>query len=130
MAIRDFYLKIDEDTVFFRRVNTSALEESEVENADRRWIDALSASPKVIDISHLTYSPQVDSEWNGVDFVHASGVSTVPFDVDLPFANPKRFAFLVDNKYKLSYIVEDNINNEGIIAALSSDPVIIMEDKE
>lgn len=129
MAIRDFYLKIEDDTIFFRRVDLDRLAGLAEGNADSRWLEVLSSSPKVVDITHLRYTPHLDSEWNGTDFLTPLGKNLISFGIGIPFPNPKRFAFLVDNKYKMSYLLEDNLNNEGMIAALSSDPTIVMEEK-
>ncbi len=118
-----FALKINEDIINF--INIPVNENGLPENSHEvELFQVLNSDPSVIDISNLVYNPYLDSEWNGKDFVDSENREQILIPSNL--LQDKRFAFVVNNKYKLFYGAKDTEANEMLIAALSSNPQIVV----
>jgi hypothetical protein len=118
-----FALKINEDVVNFIKipVDNSGVP---LRSHDIEFFDVLKSNPSVIEITDLQYNPYLDSEWDGENFIDSQNREPLVMPENL--AQDKKFAFVVDNKYKLFYGVVNSPNNEMIIAALSSNPQVVI----
>lgn len=118
-----FALKIDSDVVNFLSITTNE-DGTPVNEHDVLFFDVLNSDPVILDISDLTYNPYIDSEWDGSNFIDFENREQSPMPT--MSIGHKKFAFVVDNKYKLFYGLADVPKNEMIIAALSSNPKVIV----
>lgn len=121
MKIKKFYLNIDEDSVLFFQLPLD--NNDQVEEKMQKKDYALSNNPTIIDITHLNYTPNKDSVWNGVNFVSENS-EVRPACKESCLNGCATFAFVIDNVYHgmNGYCV--NAENEGIIAAFQSNPTI------
>lgn len=125
MAFKVFKLKVGDDLIPFNRIEVNdetgiPLEENEV-----GIYDMLLSNPKVVNVNHLDYVPLIGSEWDGTDFIDPLKQEVRPVRRVDP--DPQRFSFTVDNKHKIYYVMPSDEKNAMMIAALSSDPQIIVE---
>ena len=119
-----FKLKIDSDIINFINIETDIETLLPINSADTLFFNVLSKSPSIVEITNLTYNPQPDSVWNGTDFIDSENREVRPLaKKDDGF---KKFAFVVDGKYKLFYGIKDDPKNEMMIALLSSNPEVIV----
>lgn len=118
-----FILKIDEDNLNFLSIETDE-NNLLVNEHEAVLFEVLSSDPEIVDITTLSYNPYPDSEWNGTDFIDTLGRE----QLDMPPAKSpdRKFAFIVDGKYKFFYGLIDSTENEILIAALSSSPKVII----
>lgn len=119
----NFALKIESDIINFLSIPTDD-SGVPVNEHDLPFFEVLSSDPTILDISSFTYNPYPDSEWNGTEFVDTENRELLPMPVINE--NDRKFAFLVNNKYKLFYGIVEVPATEMIIAALSSDPKVII----
>jgi hypothetical protein len=120
-----FALKIDEDLVDFIYIETDK-DGNTVNDQESELLTVLSSDPSVVDMSNLTYIPYLDSEWDGTDFIDTENRDVV--DIQESKVQDKKFAFLVDGKYKFFYGVVDSEENAMTIAALSSSPQVLIKE--
>lgn len=118
-----FALKINSDVINFLSIATDE-DGTPVNEHDVLFFEVLNSDPVVLDISDLTYSPHVDSEWDGSNFIDSENREVSPMPT--MSIGHKKFAFVVNDKYKLFYGLADVPENEMIIAALSSNPKVIV----
>jgi hypothetical protein len=118
-----FALKIGSDVVNFLSLTTSE-DGVPVNEHDVLFFEVLNSDPVIIDISDFVYNPYLDSEWDGLNFVDFE--NREPSPMPTMSIGHKKFAFVVDNKYKLFYGLADVPQNEMLIAALSSNPKVIV----
>lgn len=85
----------------------------------------LCSNPKVVNVNHLDYVPLIGSEWDGTDFIDPLLQEVRPVRRQDP--DPDRFSFMIDNKHRIYYVLSKHEKNEMMSAALSSDPVLIVE---
>lgn len=118
-----FALKIDEDLVEFLTIEVDATG-APVDPNKGMFFNILRKNPTIVDITNFSYKPEFNSEWDGENFIDASMAEPKP----LPNANDntKKFAFITDGKYQLFYAVPNTETNEMIIAALSSNPKVVI----
>lgn len=120
-----FKLKINSDVINFINIETNAETGLPVNKQDSLFFNVLSSDPSIVEITNFEYNPQEGSVWNGTDFIDTENREVRPLSrQDDGF---KKFAFAVNNKYKLFYAVPDITSNEMIIALLSSNPKVIAE---
>lgn len=123
--MKQFALKVDEDLINFLNIevdeNGNAINDEEVE-----LVNVLTSNPSIVDMTHLTYIPYLDSEWDGTDFVDSENREVV--SIKESKIQDKKFAFLVDGKYKFFYGVVDSEPNAMIIAVLSSNPQVVIKE--
>jgi len=120
-----FKLKIGSDAVNFINIETDDKTLLPIHESDTAFFNVLSSNPSIIEITNLSYNPQPDSVWNGTDFIDPKNIEVRPLAKSSD--GFKKFAFVVDNKYKLFYGILDDSKNEMIIAMLSSNPEVIVE---
>lgn len=118
-----FALKIGSDVINFLSIATSD-DGVPVNEHDALFFEVLNSDPAIIDISDFAYNPYLDSEWDGSNFIDAE--NREPSPMPTMSIGHKKFAFVVNNKYKLFYGLADFPQNEMIIAALSSNPKVIV----
>jgi hypothetical protein len=119
-----FALKINEDLVDFLYIETDK-DGNVVNEQESELFDVLGSNPSVVDMTHLAYIPYLDSEWDGSDFIDSENRDVV--DIQESKVQDKKFAFLVDQRYKFFYGVVDSEENAMTIAALSSNPQIVIK---
>jgi hypothetical protein len=119
-----FALKIDEDVIDLFNIMTDQ-DGLVVNSEDLKIFNVLTSDPTFIDMSHLKYIPYLDSEWDGVNFIDSQNREEVL--IQDAKVQDKRFALLVNGKYKLFYGLVDSLENSMIIAALSSNPTILVK---
>ena len=120
-----FKLKIGSDIVDFINIETDIKTSLPIFEAETEFFNVLSLNPSIIEITNLSYNPQPDSVWNGTDFIDSKNIEVRPLAKSSD--GFRKFAFVVDNKYKLFYGILDDPKNEMIIAMLSSNPEVIVE---
>jgi hypothetical protein len=120
-----FVLKIDKDLLDFLYIETDN-DGNVVNEQELELFNVLSSDPSVVDMTHLTYIPYLDSEWDGSDFIDAENRDVI--DIQESKVQDKKFAFLVDQKYKFFYGVVDSEENAMTIAALSSNPQVLIKE--
>ena len=120
-----FKLKIGSDIVDFINIETDIKTSLPIFEAETEFFNVLSSNPSIIEITNLSYNPQPDSVWNGTDFIDPKNIEVRPLAKSSD--GFRKFAFVVDNKYKLFYGILDDPKNEMIIAMLSSNPEVIVE---
>jgi len=129
MKIKNFYLNLDEDKIFFYTIelNDAGLPLDFRINKDY----ALSNNPEILDITHLNYLPAKLSVWNGSDFIAPEGEEHKPSFVKECANGGASFAFLKDNVYYgVNGYCIGSAYNDIVIAALSSNPTITFEIEE
>jgi hypothetical protein len=120
-----FKLKIGSDFVNFINIETTGDKTLlPVHESDTAFLNVLLSSPSIVEITNLSYNPQEDSIWNGTDFIDLENREVRPLAKSSD--GFKKFAFVVDNKYKLFYGILDDPKNEMIIAMLSSNPEVVI----
>lgn len=120
-----FKLKVEDETVDFIYIETDAKTGLPTKDLDLLVFNALSSNPSIIEITDLDYNPEEDSVWNGTDFVDSEDREPRPLArKDDGF---KKFAIVVDNKYKFFQGIADTPENGLKIAVLSSNPEVIGE---
>jgi hypothetical protein len=120
-----FNLKIGNDVINFISIETESETGIPQNDLDLVMLKTLSSSPSVIEITNFLYNPQEDSVWDGKDFIDSENREVRPLaKINDGF---KKFAFVVDNKYKFFRGIPNTPENEMLIAALSSNPEIIVE---
>lgn len=120
-----FKLKVEDETVDFIYIETDAKTGLPTKDLDLLVFNALSSNPSIIEITDLNYNPEEDSVWNGTDFVDSEDREPRPLArKDDGF---KKFAIVVDNKYKFFQGIADTPENGLKIAVLSSNPEVIGE---
>jgi hypothetical protein len=120
-----FILKIGEDLIDFIYIETDK-NGNAINDQESELLNVLSSDPSVVDMTSLTYIPYLDSEWDGTDFVDTENREVV--DIQDSKVQDKKFAFLVDDKYKFFYGVVDSEENAMTIAALSSSPQVLIKE--
>jgi hypothetical protein len=119
-----FKLKIGSDVINFINIETTGDKTLlPVYESDKAFLNVLLSNPSIIEITNLSYNPQEDSVWNGTDFIDLENREVRPLAKSAD--GFKKFAFVVENKYKLFYGILDDPKNEMIIAMLSSNPEVI-----
>jgi hypothetical protein len=127
--IKKFFANVDGDKIHFFSIEINS-DGSPInsEHLDKDY--ALSNNPTVLNITSLGYFPARRSIWNGESFVPPEGQEhKSPCNpIDLCQDGCETIAFLVNNVYYggIGYCV-DVYNNNMLIAALSSSPVITFE---
>lgn len=120
-----FKLKVEDETVDFIYIETDSETGLPTKDLDILVFNALSSNPSIVEITDLEYNPEEDSVWNGTDFVDSENREPRPLArKDDGF---KKFAVVVDNKYKFFQGIADKPENGLIIAILSSNPEVIGE---
>lgn len=119
-----FSLQIEEDIINFMNIEIDNATNRPVLEHENIIFDTLSLSPKIVDITSLGYTPQEDSVWDGINFIDLQNRGVRPLSEKAD--GMKIFAFMIDNIYKFYYALYDNKQNEMLIAALSSDPKVIV----
>lgn len=125
MAFKVFKLKVGDDLIPFNRIEIDDETGVPVDEHEVGIYDMLLSNPKVVNVNHLDYVPLIGSEWNGTDFIDPLNQEVRPVRRVDP--DPQRFSFTVDNKHKIYYVMPSDEKNAMAIAALSSDPQIIVE---
>lgn len=125
MAFKVFKLKVGDDLIPFNRIEVDESTGTPVDEREVAIHAMLLSNPKVVNVSHLDYVPLIGSEWDGTDFIDPLNQEVRPVRKSDPA--PKRFSFTVDNKHQIYYVIPDDEKNAMVIAALSSDPQIIVE---
>jgi len=120
-----FILKIGEDLIDFIYIETDK-NGNAINDQESELLNVLSSDPSVVDMTSLTYIPYLDSEWDGTDFIDTENREVV--DIQDSKVQDKKFAFLVDDKYKFFYGVVDSEENAMTIAALSSSPQVLIKE--
>jgi hypothetical protein len=120
-----FILKIGQDLIDFIYIETDK-NGNAINDQESELLNVLSSDPSVVDMTSLTYIPYLDSEWDGTDFVDTENREVV--DIQDSKVQDKKFAFLVDDKYKFFYGVVDSEENAMTIAALSSSPQVLIKE--
>ena len=127
--IKNFFANLDGDKIPFFSIEV---------NSDGSALDpllddkcyVLSNNPTALNISHLNYFPARRSIWDGESFAHPEGQEHKPpcNPVDLCLDGCQSIAFILDNVYYggMGYCV-GVADNDMIIAALSSNPIITFE---
>ena len=119
-----FGLKIDEDVIDFISIDIDENTKRPLSEHENIIFDSLFLGPSVIDMTTLNYTPQEGSVWDGSNFIDSENRDIRPLSEKTN--GMKIFAFIVDNVYKFYYAVSNNQQNEMLIAALSSNPKIIV----
>jgi hypothetical protein len=120
-----FKLKVEDEIVDFIYIETDVKTGLPVRDVDVPVFNALSSNPSIVEITDFAYNPEEDSVWNGTDFVDSENREPRPLArKDDGF---KKFAVVVDNKYKFFQGIEDTPQNGLTIAVLSSNPEVIGE---
>lgn len=119
-----FSLQIEEDIIDFWNIVVDEETQRPVLEHESVIFDTLSLGPKIIDITGLGYTPQENSVWDGENFVDSQNNDIKPLSEKTN--GMKVFAFMINNVYKFYYALYDNKQNEMLIAALSSDPKVIV----
>jgi hypothetical protein len=120
-----FKIKVEDEIIDFIYIETDSETNLPVDDASTEMFDILSSSPSIIEITSFLYNPEKDSVWNGTDFIDSENREARPLaKKDDGF---KKFAVVLDNKYKFFYGIPDTPENGLKIAALSSNPEIIGE---
>ena len=119
----NFALKIESDIINFLSIPTDE-NGIPVNEQDVPFSDVLRSDRVLIDITNLTYNPYPDADWDGINFIDSENRDILPMPVRNE--NDRKFACVVDNKYKLFYGIVELPATEMIIAALSSDPKVII----
>lgn len=120
-----FKLKVEDEIVNFIYIETDAETGLPTKDLDLLVFNALSSNPSIIEITDLEYNPEEDSVWNGTDFVDSE--DRVPRPLARKDDGFKKFAIVVDNKYKFFQGIADTPENGLKIAVLSSNPEVIGE---
>ena len=119
-----FSLQIEEDIIDFWNIVVDEETQRPVLEHESVIFDALSLSPKIIDITGLGYTPQENSVWDGENFIDSQNKDIKPLSEKTN--GMKVFAFMINNVYKFYYAIHNTEQNAMIIAALSSDPKVIV----
>ena len=123
MKSKNYYLNVENDKILFLRI---ALEDDE--SIPENFVNkdyALSNDPQILDITHLNYVPAKLSVWNGSEFIAPEGQEHRPPCGPNCSDGCVTFAFLKDNTYYgMNGYCIGVANNDMLIAALSSNPVI------
>lgn len=120
-----FKIKVEDEIIDFIYVETDSKTNLPVDDTSTEMFDILSSNPSIIEITSFLYNPEKDSVWNGTDFIDSENREVKPLaKKDDGF---KKFAVVLDNKYKFFYGIADTEENGLKIAALSSNPEIIGE---
>lgn len=124
MKIKQFYLNIDEDKLTFMTIPLNDNLEAEGEYVRKDF--KLSNNPKIIEISHLNYTPNHNSVWDGENFI-SDDENIRPACGTLCENGCASFAYVIDNTYYGMTSFCLGIGNDAIVYALRSNPTITHE---
>ncbi len=119
-----FGLKIDDDIIDFINIDIDQNTKRPTSDHQNIIFDSLLLGCSVIDMTGLNYTPQEGSVWDGTNFIDSENRDIRPLSEKTD--GMKIFAFIVNNIYKFYYAIPNNQQNEMLIAALSSNPKIIV----
>lgn len=85
-----------------------------------KFLDLLPFTPQVIEYTSLGTTPQLGDSWNGSNFVSKDNSPFV--DISSNSFNVRYFALVLNGVVEWIYVLQDNQENEGLIAALLSGP--------
>lgn len=128
MKIRNFYLNIGSDKIFFMSILFNGDTGVATDGLSANIFKSLSVSPTVIDISNLGYLPREGDLWNGTDFVNSEGQVSILSHPAQQIETAK-FCFVINNINQLYLAFAVDEQHEMIIAALRSNPKISYEDE-
>jgi hypothetical protein len=129
MKIKQFYLNIGNDQIPFTSIplkNDNSIEEGwEIKDY------AFSNNPEILNTTHLNYIPFKYSTWNGTEFIAPEGethkIQTCQNEEKCK-DGCVTFAFLINNvSHNVIAFCVNELDNDMIIAALSSNPTISFE---
>lgn len=111
---------IGEDYIPFTAIE---YDETSIEKKDlalKQVHETLINFPSIVDISNLDYVPDQDSIWDGINFTGYESSKKLQSEQALL---SKRVAFLIDNKYKFFYALnQESEKGKMLYAALLSNP--------
>lgn len=126
---KNFFANIDGDSIHFFSIDVNP-DGTSIDPLQNDKCYALSNSPTVLNITNLNYFPAKKSVWDGSSFTPPEGQDHKPpcNPIDLCLDGCQSIAFILDNVYYggIGYCV-GVADNDRIIAALSSNPVITFE---
>lgn len=114
-----YNIYIDNELAIPINIDTSDKTEDYIQAWDK-FINLLPFTPQVIEYTSLGYTPQLEDSWNGSNFVSKTGSQF--YNIETNTVNMRYFALIVNGKVKWIYVLQDNEENEGLIAALLSEP--------
>lgn len=125
--IKKFFANVDDDKIHFLSIEVD-IEGSPLDPIHIDKCYALSNNPSVLNITQLGYFPARKSVWNGISFVAPEGQDHKPPCIGACVNGCESIAFMINDVYYggIGYCVGVS-NNDMIIAALSSNPVITFE---
>ena len=126
MTTRNFYLNMGEDRLLFQSIKFDSITGNLEEEMLSTMFNCLSLNPSVIDVTNLGYMPMVGDIWNGKDFIGNNGIS----EKQQPLSDIGNcsFSFIVGDTHSFYCSYPGNAESNIIIAALSSNPIITLED--
>jgi hypothetical protein len=125
MSFKVFKLKVGDDLIPFNRIEIDDSTGVPTEPNEVGIYEMLLSNPKVVNVNHLDYVPLIGSVWDGTGFTDPLNQDVRPVIRRDP--DPTRFSFMVDNKHLIYYVIPSDERNAMVVAALSSDPEIIVE---
>lgn len=125
MSFKVFKLKVGDDLIPFNRIEIDDSTGVPTEPNEVGIYKMLTSNPKVVNVNHLDYVPLIGSVWNGTDYIDPLNQAVRPVIRRDP--DPTRFSFMVDNKHLIYYVIPNDERNAMVVAALSSDPEVIVE---
>jgi hypothetical protein len=90
-----------------------------------QFLNILPFTPQVIEYTSFGYSPNLYDLWDGTSFISKDG-SDLP-DISNNTGNLRYFALVLEGIVKWIYVLQDDLSQEGLIAALLSEPTFSLE---
>lgn len=115
----NYDIYVEDELAISVNIDTSDKTEEYVIAWDK-FINLLPFTPQVIEYTSFGYTPQLGDSWNGSAFISKDGLEF--YSLGDNTANMRYFALIVDGIVKWIYVVQDNEENEGFIAAILSSP--------
>lgn len=115
----NYDIYIENELAISVNIDTSDKTEEYITAWDK-FINLLPFTPQVIEYTSLGYTPQLEDSWSGSDFVSKDGSAF--YSLGENTANMRYFALIVDGIVKWIYVIQNNEENEGFIAAILSGP--------
>lgn len=120
---KEFNLVIEEDIVPFFAIDVDDITGRPVGLSQQKKLFAFKNNAKIVNISHLNYRPDYDSEYSEdqKDFLNSTKLNVIALE-----ENVYAFAYLVNNIfYGASYLKSGDLKMDMLIAAMNSNPAIV-----
>lgn len=118
-----YNLIIDGEVIPFDYVEIDPITQIPSDEVSAMYETMFNLSNKCIDISYLPYDPIVGSEWDGTNFYDVKGVISIDYNK----TNLTRIAFLKDSTYLGRIMYNQTDKAKMLIAALLSQPKIVLD---